>query len=60
MKTYFPEYVSLFVEIEIIDTIGSLDELINTKTVASFGEKYHEIKMQELKGKFKNCDRILV
>ena len=36
MKTYFPEYVSLFVEIEIIDTNVSLDERINTKTVASF------------------------
>ena len=59
MKTYFPEYVSLFVEIEIIDTNVSLDERINTKTVASFWEKYHEVKMQQLKGKFRNCDRIL-
>ena len=31
IKTYLPEYVSLFAAIETIDTIGSFDELINTK-----------------------------
>ena len=46
-KIYFPEYVSLFAEIETID---SLDELITTKTVASFLEKYYKVKMQELWG----------
>ena len=50
IKTYLPEYVSLFAEIETIDTIGSLDEFITTKTVAFFLEKYHEVKMQNLKG----------
>ena len=41
IETNFPEYVSLFAGIETIDTIGSLDELINTKTGASFLEKFH-------------------
>ena len=37
--------------IEIIETIGSLNELINTKTVASFLEQYDKVKMQKVKGK---------
>ena len=41
IETNFPEYVSLFTGIETIDTIGSLDELMNTKTGASFLEKFH-------------------
>ena len=45
IKTCLPEYVSLFANIETIDTIGSLDKLMNTKTVASFLEKYEEVKM---------------
>ena len=45
IKTCLPEYVSLFADIETIDTIGSLDKLMNTKTVASFLEKYEEVKM---------------
>lgn len=36
---------------EKINTIGSLEELINAKIVFSFLDKYHEVKMQELKGK---------
>ena len=47
IKTYFPEYVSLFAEIETID---NLDELITTKTVAFFLEKYSKVKTQELWG----------
>ena len=45
IKTCSPEYVSLFGDIETIDTIGSLDELMNTKPVASFIEKYEEVEM---------------
>ena len=37
--------------IEIIETIGSLNELINTKTVASFLEQDDEVKMQKVMGK---------
>ena len=41
----------LFTVIETIDNIGNLHELINTKIVASFFEKNHEVKMQKFKGK---------
>ena len=32
-------YINFFVDIEIIEIIGSLNELINTKTAASFLEQ---------------------
>ena len=38
IKTHLPEYVSWFAKIAT-DTIGSLVEIINTKTVASFLDK---------------------
>lgn len=36
---------------EKMNTIGSLEELINAKIVFSFLDKYHVVKMQELKEK---------
>ena len=51
IKAYLPEYVSLFADIEKIDNSVSLNELRNTKIAASISKKYHEVKMQEPKGK---------
>ena len=36
---------------EKMNTIGSSEELINAKIVFSFLDKYHVVKMQELKEK---------
>ena len=51
IKAYLLEYVSLFADIEKIDNSVSLNELRNTKIAASILKKYHDIKMQEPKGK---------
>ena len=50
-KAYLLEYVSLFADIEKTDNSVSLNELRNTKIAASILKKYHDIKMQEPKGK---------
>ena len=51
IKTYLPEYIRLLADMEKMNTIGSLEELINAKIVFSFLDKYHVVKMQELKEK---------